>query len=818
MTEVVLDPDGPEAVEQLLSIGGLSMDLGRAPLIDMHVAQAPTGDTWLGLVRVHHMVRDHTALTLMLAEIRAFLTGRGDELGEPLPFRDFVAQARQGLDRSSYERFFAGLLGDVSEPTAPYGLVNVRGDGADSVEVRIGLGAEVAGRTRVVARRLGTSVATVLHVAWARVLAAVSGREDVVFGTVLFGRMNAGAGGDRAAGPFMNTLPVRVRVHEVGVLAAVAGMRTQLAELLEHEHAPLALAQQASGVPAETPLFTSLFNYRHSSGRGMGRDAGDNRDGGIDGDLEGISTIYGQDHTNYPLTVSVDDDGDDLGLAVNAVAPVDPAAVSVLMHTAVENLLAALEGALEGGPDRPLSTVDVLDDTEQRRVLADWNDTSAHVEAATLPELFDAQVARTPDAVALVTAGVEVTYEELDARANRLARLLNSWGVGPETVVTVCLPRSPELVVALLGVLKAGGAYLPVDPELPKDRIAFVLADAGAVCTVTTASLESAMPREMPAVVVDSPAVDQELAGLSGSESGARVSAGAAVLPSHAAYVIYTSGSTGAPKGVVVTHQSLVHLCERNRSTLFSPLAEAGTDVGAGTRQLRIAFTSSASFDASWDQLSCLFVGHQLHVINEKTTLDAGLFLRWLAESRIDHVNVSPAHLQLLVEQGLLNGREWQPQRILVGGEAVSEALWDRLRSANGTEAYNLYGPTECTVDVAMARVAGLAGPVIGGPVANVRVYVLDGGLRPVPVGVVGELYVAGAGVARGYVGRAGLTGERFVACPFEPGVRMYRTGDLARWTGEGQLVFAGRADEQVKIRGFRIEPGEVQAAVLAHP
>ncbi|MFE0209030.1 amino acid adenylation domain-containing protein [Streptomyces sp. NPDC058985] len=827
VTEVVLDPDGPEAVEQLLAAAGLSMDLGRAPLIDVHVARAPGGEVWLGLVRVHHMVQDHMGLEVLLGEIRAFLDGRGDRLGEPLPFREFVAQARGGVERAEHEEFFAGLLGDVSEPTAPYGLVDVRGDGSGSVETRAVVEAAVVGRLRVVARRLGVSAATVLHVAWARVLAAVSGREDVVFGTVLFGRMNAGAGADRVPGPFMNTLPVRARIDGVGVLDAVTAMRGRLAGLLEHEHAPLALAQQASAVPADAPLFTALLNYRHNNGSSSASGSGSGR--GLEGDrstgLDGIRTRFARERTNYPLTVSVDDDGDGLVLGVRAVAPIDPETVAGALSTAVEGLVSALEAALEGGPEPWLSTVEVIGAAERDRVLVEWNGTGVEVGAATLPGLFEAQVVRSPGAVAVVADGVEVSYGELDVRANRLARLLVGRGVGPESVVAVALERGVDLLVALLGVLKAGGAYLPVDPGLPADRVAFMLADAGAGCVLTHGGVQmrSLLPDTLAVVGLDDPAVVNELAGLEGGalSDGERVGV---LLPSHPAYVIYTSGSTGVPKGVVVAHEGVVNLCEGHRQLVFGPDADgAGGATGAGTvtpgRRLRVALTTPVSFDASWNQLACLFAGHELHVVDAVTWAEAGLLVRWLAEHRIDFLEVTPSYLQVLVDQGLLDEPGWRPGRIGVGGEAISDALWERLRSATAVQGFNFYGPTECTVDVAVARNRQTAGrPVIGAPVANARVYVLDPGLRPVPPGAVGELYVTGAGLARGYTRRAGLTAERFVACPFEPGVRMYRTGDLARWTGDGQLVFAGRADDQVKIRGFRIEPGEVQAAVLAHP
>ncbi|WP_308053841.1 condensation domain-containing protein, partial [Streptomyces sp. BV333] len=366
--EVQLDPHDADPVAGLLAVGGLSMDLGQAPLMRLHAAAVADGRRLL-LVRVHHMIQDHTGLELLLSEVETLLSGREEELPSPLPFRNFVAQARDGVERAAHERYFADLLGDVTEPTAPYGLVDARGDGMDSAEVRRDVPSVLGVRLREAAQRLGVSPATVMHVAWARVLGALSGRDDVVFGTVLFGRMNAGAGADRVPGPFMNTLPVRMRVEETTALSAVAAMRDQLAGLLEHEHAPLVLAQRASGVQGDAPPFTSMLNYRHNVR--LSRD--------VAGVGEGMGVLFSRERTNYPLTMSVDDDGESLRLTVDAVAPIDAQAVLAMVGTAVEGLVSALEEALEGGADRSLSAVDVLGEAERRRVLVEWNDTAVEV-------------------------------------------------------------------------------------------------------------------------------------------------------------------------------------------------------------------------------------------------------------------------------------------------------------------------------------------------------------------------------------------------------------------------------------------------------
>ncbi|MEV4142003.1 condensation domain-containing protein, partial [Dactylosporangium sp. NPDC049742] len=457
VTEVALPGGTEDAVADLVAMVGRSMDLGRAPLLDLHVTEI-SGGRWLGLLRMHHLVQDHTAMDVVTAEVEAVLAGREDTLPAPLPFRNYVAQARRGVDSGEHEAFFRDLLAGVDEPTTAFGVSDVHGDGSGVVRGGVRLDAALARRLREVGRRLGVSPATVMHVAWARVLSVVSGRDDVVFGTVLFGRMNAGAGSDRVPGLFMNTLPVRVPTAGLDVVAAVDEMRGQLARLLEHEHAPLALAQRVSGVPGDLPLFTTLFNYRHDNSGGS--------EGGAPsgpGGFEGVRAVYTQESTNYPVTVSIEDEQTGFRITVDAVGPIDPAAVAAMLRTAV----AGLVPALENGSRTLLADIAVLDSADADRVLREWNDTAAAVPATTLPELFTAQVARTPDAPALVFEGAPVSYRELNDRAARLAGFLIDQGVGPESVVGVRLPRGVDMVVALLGVLKAGAAYLPIDPDLP---------------------------------------------------------------------------------------------------------------------------------------------------------------------------------------------------------------------------------------------------------------------------------------------------------------------------------------------------------------
>ena len=807
-----VDAAGLAAV--LAAAAGPRMDLGRAPLLRAHAAAEPGTGRWLVLLHYHHLVMDHTTLEVFLGEISALLAGRGDRLPAPVPFRDFVAQARLGTSRQEHLEYFTALLGDVTEPTAPFGLLDTRQDGSAARRARLAVEAGLAGRLRERARVLGVSPATVVHLAWARLLAVLAGRDDVVFGTVLFGRMHAAPGADRAPGLFMNTLPVRVDTGQGEVAGAVAAMRSQLAGLLAHEHAPLALAQQASGLPAQAPLFTALLNCRHSqahtatgkpgtAGDGTPGTAGDGTPGTAGDGTPRTSRIQAMtpDRTNYPLTVAVTDIGTGFSLSVDAVAPGDPALVCALLHTTLDSLVAALQDA----PATPLRQVAVLGAEERAQLVSGWNDTACPVPAGTLPALFEAQAARCPDAVAVACEGGWVSYAELDRRAGGLARVLAGRGAGPESVVAVVMDRSAGLVAALLGVLKAGAAYLPVDPGYPAERIAFMLADAGPAVVVTSRALAAGLPRlDVPVVVADEPVV---AAGAARMGAAGRGGGAGGLRPEHPAYVIYTSGSTGRPKGVVITQGGVVN---------FLAAMAGRFPLGAGDRMLAV---TTVAFDIHVLEVYLpLLAGSAVVVAGREAVRDPAVLAGLISRSGATIMQGTPA-----LWQALLAGYPQAARglRVLAGGEALPPALAAAMRELAG-EAANLYGPTETTVWSAVAGIdAGgdAGGPVpIGGPIWNTRVFVLDSWLCPVPAGVAGELYIAGAGLARGYLGRVTLTAERFTACPFGAGERMYRTGDLARWTPDGQLVFCGRADDQVKIRGFRIEPGEVEAVLAGCP
>ncbi|MEW1718358.1 amino acid adenylation domain-containing protein [Streptomyces sp. NPDC093109] len=481
------------------------------------------------------------------------------------------------------------------------------------------------------------------------------------------------------------------------------------------------------------------------------------------------------------------------------------------VETLAERFIRVLD-TVTANPHQRVSGVEVLSAEERHRVVTEWNDTDQEVPGAALPELFQARAARHPGAVAVVFGGVEVTYAQLDERANRLARLLIRRGIGPERIVGLAVPRSVDLIVGLLAVLKSGAGYLPIDPEYPAERIAFMLADAVPSLTLTTAEVAGRVAAG-PALLLDDPAVVVELGTLPAGAPGDEERTGP-LLPQHPAYLIYTSGSTGRPKGVVMSCGGLVNLMSWHASAIP---AEAGS---------RVAQFTAISFDVSAQEiLSTLLDGKTLVIPDEEIRRSPEEFAVWLREQEATELYAPNMMVDALGEAVAELGTDLPRLRhVSQAGEAL--VLGDRVRDLCGatrTVLHNHYGPSETHVVTAHTlpgdRSAWPVGTApIGRPVWNTRVYVLDTALRPVPVGVAGELYVSGAQLARGYHARPGLTAQRFVANPFSAGERMYRTGDLARWNTDGQLEYLGRTDDQVKVRGFRIELGEVEAALSAHP
>ncbi|WP_369200074.1 amino acid adenylation domain-containing protein [Streptomyces sp. PU-14G] len=623
----------------------------------------------------------------------------------------------------------------VEEPTllAP-ALAAASGPGAPAGAARTELELAEATSARLTAHcaERGLTLESVVRAAWGALLSLLTGSEHVVFG-----------------GP---EKPVRLRYRPTESFAAAAGRLG--------EECSRSAGNETAWSPAEDTLFDTAVEVTAT-------DPAASHTGGV----PVRCTVRPGRRTRLCLTTA---DGTGTGLPADL-------------------LVRLLEGFAED-PDRPLGTVALLAGDEHHRMLTEWNDTGAETPPVSLADVVRQQATDNPHRTALVGDGDALTYAQLDRRADRLAQLLWRRGCGAEDLVALALPRSVEMVVAIVAAGRAGAAYLPVDPDYPSERVAFMLTDARPALLVTTT--ESAPPHGTgpERLVLDTPETTAALDEASGSEEGPPPCRAA-----NPAYVIYTSGTTGRPKGVVVTHAGL------------ASLAAAKVERMAVTPDSRVLQFASPSFDASVTELVAAFTAGATLVVPPAGSLAGEALEHVLVGERVSHAVLPPVAVASLAEPRLPDLRT-----LVMAGEACPAelaAVWSGNR-----RTINAYGPTEATVCATMSDPLSGSPPPVGRPIAGRSVYVLTDGLRPVPPGVVGELYIAGPALARGYLRRPALTGARFVANPFAPGERMYRTGDLMSWRQDGTLVFHGRDDDQVKVRGYRVELGEVAAAVAGHP
>ncbi|AZE62033.1 MULTISPECIES: non-ribosomal peptide synthetase [Pseudomonas fluorescens group] len=762
------------------------LDLRQAPLMALDYAEEPHNQRWVARLRFHHLVNDATSTTVLVDEIRAHLLGQQAQLSASVPYRNVVAQTRCVARQAAHEQFFRERLAEVDEPTLAFGLQERQAHRAEIEEAECSLSDTLNLRLRSQARTLGVSAASLFHLAWAHVLSRVAGRDDVVFGTVLLGRLQAGEGAERALGMFINTLPLRLRLAERNVLDALHDTHAQLSALLVHEQASLALAQRCSGV---SPLFNSLLNYRHTSA---------NPELNL---VPGIALLSSEDILSYPLMLTVDDVAS--GFRLKAKAPRAVGAERLLGY--LDTVLHGLVDALERAPKMPLRDVQVLPASQLQTLLVDFNATATdYPQTLTVQALFEAHARRTPDAIAVQAGEQRLTYRQLNERANQLAFHLQERGVQPDSRVALCVERGLELVVGLLAILKAGGAYVPLDPGYPRERLVYMLADSQPVALLVQATTRKLVGEvAIPLIDFDhctwhqAPTVDPVVPGLS---------------VANLAYVMYTSGSTGTPKGVMIEHRGLGNLL--HWGSRLCPNAEGGA----------LLQRAPFSFDGSvWELFWPLSNGMRLVLARPDGHREPAYLAQLIREQQISVIKFVPAMLQQFLEldeSALCTSLT----DVLCGGGELTEAL------ARGVQArlpkvrlHNVYGPTEATVDSsAWTLEPGAPVPAgqlpIGRAIHNTRLYVLDAHDMPVPMGISGQLHIGGVGVARGYLGLEQLTAERFIDSPFVAGDRLYRTGDLVRYRPDGNLEFLGRNDFQVKLRGVRLELGEIEARLAAHP
>ncbi|GLY47006.1 non-ribosomal peptide synthetase [Lentzea sp. NBRC 102530] len=749
-------------------------DLERPPLVRLTVLRLPDGRDAL-LFSYHLLLWDGWSREIVLRDLfgayQALLTGQAPTTEAAPSFENHCRQLAR-KDQQAAERFWADYLADLPGPT-------LLGDGStsDTLPTKIvrTLSEEDSDRIRATASRNGVTLNSVVTGALGLLLGSETGRGDAVFGVTVSGREEEGTEG--IVGVLLNTVPMRISAQPQDTTRAfLENVQASRVDAMEHEHVGLGEIQRASGADQ---LFDTLFvlqNFLDDSTF----DELNARNGIVEHESE--------DSTHYPFTWVVTP-GRQLTVKLEYRPEVTEPEQAHRLFDEYVRILGDLThaealGAVAGtGPEPELNPA------------TDFGD-------LTVVDLFDQAADRNPDRTALVAHGKTMTFAELRDRSRHLAGVLKTRGIGTETPVAIAVPRSLDWVVALFGILRCGAAYVPLELDHPDERIAAIIDDARPKLIITTSKVAPRIQGET--FVLDEPWPDAEPHITFNENDPNRLK--------HAAYTIYTSGSTGKPKGVVTEYAGLTNMLVNHQRRIFEPvLAEHGH------RTFRIAHTVSFAFDMSWEELLWLADGHEVHICDEELRRDATGLVEYCLAHEIDVINVTPTYAQQLVAEGLLANEEHKPALVLLGGEAVTPALWQQLADTPGTIGYNLYGPTEYTINTLGVGTFDCVDPVVGVAIDNTDVYVLDPWLRHVPDGVPGELYVSGVGIARGYLGQPGQSAERFVACPWVPGQRMYRTGDLVIRRADGNLLYLGRTDKQVKIRGHRVELGEVEARFAAH-
>jgi surfactin family lipopeptide synthetase C len=779
-----------------------SFNLSQAPLLSLTLILR-TKDTAQFIWSHHHILLDGWSLSLVLKEVfeyyEAFRQRRPLVMERPRPYRDYIAWLQQ-QDVLQAEGFWRQMLNGF---TAPASLMfgnthgNLEYGEVDYAERHHLLTTTATAALQSFARQHHLTMNTLIQATWALLLARYTGEHDIVFGVTVSGRPATLAGFESMVGLFINTLPLRVQVlPQAKLMPWLKDLQMQQAELRQYEHTPLVQIQGWSDVPRGQPLFYSLLsfdNYPVDS-------PFEEQNGSVDVQL--TRSVF---RTNYPLTV-VATPGQELALLLSYDRRVVNSAMADQMLTHLEVILTGMPI----NPDQCLADLPLLSAAEQQQMLIDWNATAApYPHDQCLHHLFEAQVARQPDAVAIVFADQHLTYQELNRRANQLAHFLLRHGAKPEGRVAICMERSLELVVGLLGILKAGCAYVPLDPTYPAERLAFMIDDAQATLLLTQQQLIEHLPARH---LTEFICLDRDWPNIASTDSENPITR---VTPDNLAYIIYTSGSTGRPKGVALKHRGVVNnLADLNRS------------FGVGPED-RIMALSSLSFDMSvYEILGTLEAGGTIVMPEPAVARDPAAWAELIHRHQVSVWNSAPALLEIFVNY-VVEPPTSYPRSLrlaIQGGDWVPVTLPDRLRALTGNLQFiSLGGATEASIHSIVYPVEA-TDPTwksipYGRPMVNQCAYILDKQLRPAPVGIPGELHLGGIGLARGYFNRPDLTAEKFVPHPFSvaAGERLYKTGDLARYRPDGVIELLGRMDYQVKIRGFRIELGEIAMALRQH-
>ncbi|MGW2817015.1 non-ribosomal peptide synthetase [Streptomyces sp. NPDC001415] len=784
----------PDADEQLAALqreeAAAPFDLERGPLIRGRLVRLAPHRHAL-LLTMHHIISDGWSTGVLTRELGALYAAFTQGEPDPLPplavqYADYAAWQRrllsEGALASQADYWRETLRGAPALLELPTDHPRPAEQNYGGGNVRINFGEEFTAALTAFSRRHRSTLFMTVLSGWALVLSRLSGQRDLVIGTPVANRRRTELEG--LIGFFVNTLALRIDLSGAPSVAELLGrVRGATLSALKHQDLPFEQVVELVNPPrtlAHTPVFQTMFAWQNN-------EEGEVKLPGIEvAPLDSPSTA-----AKFDLALSL---GEEDGRVVGTLDYADALFDAETAERHARHLKRVLEQMIES-PEREAATLSLLDERERRQLIVDWNDTARPVSETGLVERFEDQVRSRPGQLALLCGDERLDYARLDRRANRLAHALIARGVRKDQVVGLHTGRSAELVVGVLGILKAGAAYLPLDPGLPAERLAHLVADAAPALVLSDATTPPAGWQSLSAVETEGR-----------SDNAPRVP----VTPDDLAYVIYTSGSTGRPKGVAVTHGNVVNLFDHWLARMGSAPDEAAS------------MWSSIGFDASVHEILLpLTSGAALHLVPEELRGDPEALMDWLRTRRIAQAFLPPAFIKWIDEDPERRLAGLALRRLLTGVESLPEQALHRMTQAlPGLRVLYGYGPTEATLySTAYFDPQPLARQCpIGKPLANTRVYLLDEHLEPVPIGVPGELYIGGAGLARGYLGRPDLTDERFLPDPFVPGARAYRTGDLARWLPDGNAEYVGRSDHQLKLRGFRIEPAEIEAALLEEP
>ena len=758
------------------------------------------------LITLHHIIADGWSLGVLMEELAALYSACSQGLPDPLPalaiqYADYAAWQREWLQgealQSQIGYWKQHLDGAPALLTLPTDRNRPAVQGYAGGAVPFVVPADVAAGLRALAQRHGTTLFMTMLGAWAILLSRLSGQSDVVIGVPVANRQRAEA--ESLIGFFVNTLALRVRLEDDPTVAALlTQVKADTLAAYAHQDLPFDQVVEALKPPrsmSHSPIFQAMLNMTTAQASRAAQLPG----------LRLEQTAVDSSSVHFDLSLTLADVGEAIhGGIAYASDLFDESTVqrfAAMFHT----LLRELSGGAHADAGR-VSGLGLLDAAARQQVLVDFNQTrTACADDRLLHTIFEEQVALRPAAPAVLCEDQSLSFAELNCRANRLAHALIARGVRPDSLVALCVERSVEMLVGILGILKAGGAYVPLDPSHPQERLAYVLEDCAPTALVTSCALLGTLPAlalsTVPVLLLD----DTVEAALEGAGESNPDPQALGLTARHLAYVIYTSGSTGNAKGVMVEHASPVnfwHVLERTTHRYCTPNGN-------------VALNAAYSFDMSLKGILQLLSGRCVVLIPQLIRADGPALLRFLAQHRIEAFDCTPSQLSVLLSAGLIGNSAYQPVSVLIGGEPIDAVMWHTLKAAPGIRFYNMYGPTECTVDATICQIREAGDtPNIGWPIDNMQIYLLDQHGQPVPPGVAGEIHIGGIGVARGYLRRPQLTSERFLADAFSTAdhARVYKTGDLGRWLPDGRIEYLGRNDFQVKIRGFRIELGEIEA------